>query len=227
MAVHNDKIKAAGGIATSDGNLLLLGSSDVGAPSQGNTVTLTWSANTGNRTLTLPNATGRPWTLVYASTAASTAVTGATETETNFDTFYTLGAGVPVAGTRIRIKATVFHTATTGSETHDLLIKLGTTTIGSVTGLDPADNAFSIIEYEGVFRTVGASGTFVGSGRITTPGVRGAVSTAASVMSGSAGTSTATIDTTAANVIAIAIDRQGTATDGDSCRLDEMAVWLG
>jgi hypothetical protein len=44
------------------------------------------------------------------------------------------------------------------------------------------------------------------------------------MMSGTTSTSTATVDTTGSLVVGIAIDRQGTATDSDSCRLDLLSV---
>ena len=94
-----------------------------------------------------------------------------------------------------------------------------------VTGdIDPVANHVFDIEFEFVVRAVGASGTVVGSGRC----LSGARATAAPVLhmlaTGTAATSTTTVDTTAAIVLAISLDRQATATDGDSMRLDRFNV---
>ena len=152
--------------------------------------------------------------LLYSQVAASTAITGATETATAFDKYYTVKANAPEAGSVIRGRMWGKHTATTGSETHTLALKLGSVTIFETGNLNPADNDYWEIDFEIVYRTVGASGTFV------------ARATCSYGASGAAGTveryfkdSTA-VDTTADSILAIYIDRQGTATDSDSVRQD-------
>lgn len=153
----------------------------------------------------------------YRSVAASTAITGATETETNFDTAYTMPADTLKEGTRVRIRAQGIHTATTGSETHTILLKLGSTTLASVASVNPADSDVFYFDFELVCRTNGASGTFVGCGHVAV----GAPGTGACVVVHKASTS---VDTTGALAIAVAIDRQSTATDSDSARLDFLTV---
>lgn len=156
--------------------------------------------------------------LIYAQVAASTAITGATETSTAFDKYYTVLANAPDAGSVIRGRAWGKHTATTGAETHTLALKLGSVTIFETGNLNPADNDYWEIDFEIVYRTVGASGTFV------------ARATCSYGASGAAGTveryfkDSTSVDTTADTILAVYIDRQGTATDSDSVRQDSMIV---
>lgn len=153
----------------------------------------------------------------HRSVAASTAITGATETETNFDTTYTMPADTLKAGTRVRIRAQGIHTATTGSEDHTILLKLGSTTLASKAAINPADNDLFYFDFELVCRTAGASGTIVGCGVLGTgPSGTGTVNPLL--------LASTTFDTTAAAIIAVAIDRQASATDGDSARLDILNV---
>lgn len=151
------------------------------------------------------------------SVAAATPITGATETETNFSTSYTLPANSLTAGSTVRIRAQGIHTATTGTETHTMLLKLGSTTLASVASLDPANADVWVWDFELVCRTVGAVGTVVGAGWFSS-GPSGTGS-AKGVALGST-----VIDTTAALVIACAIDRQATATDSDSAQLEILTV---
>lgn len=155
--------------------------------------------------------------LAYASTAASTAITGTTETETVFDTFYTLPANSLTAGCKLRIHAQGIHTSTTSSETHTMALKIGSVTLISKASIDPANNDIFAFDFDVVCRTAGASGTIVGHGSSDF----GATATANPVTNYLAST---TIDTTASNVIGVYIDRQSTATDSDSARLDLLTV---
>lgn len=153
----------------------------------------------------------------YSAVAASSAITGATETEANFDSNYTIPADTLKAGTVISYDFQGIHTATTGNETHDILVKLGGTTIASKSTIDPADNDIFAGHCTITIRTAGAGGTMValcsmgfGASGSTSPQHYYLASTA--------------VNTTVTNVAAIAIDRQGAATDGDSARLDIMNV---
>lgn len=156
--------------------------------------------------------------LLYSQVAASTAITGATESATAFDKYYTVKANAPEAGSVIRGRAWGKHTATTGTENHTLALKLGSQAIFTSGNIDPADNDYWMIEFEIVFRTVGASGTIVGWASLRT----GA--------SAAAGTTThyyldsTTYDSTADAILAVYIDRQTTATDSDSVRQDSMVT---
>lgn len=156
--------------------------------------------------------------LASASVAASTAITGATETETNFSTTYTMPAGTLKVGTVVKIRAQGIHTATTGSETHSIILKLGTTALCTIALVDPADNDIFYFDFMLVCRTSSATGTVVGCG-VAMAAAATAAGDAAPVFLAST-----TVDCTAAQIIAVAIDRQGTATDSDSARLDILAV---
>jgi len=155
--------------------------------------------------------------LLYASTAASTAITGATETETIFDTNYSLPANSCAAGSTYRIRGQGIHTATTGAETHTIAVKFGSVTLLLKANVNPANNDVFDFEALVTIRTVGASGTLVSVVSQAT----GASGTAAAAV---VNTASSTIDTTAAIVIGAYIDRQATATDADSARLDMLVV---
>lgn len=156
--------------------------------------------------------------LVGASVAASTAITGATETETNFSTTVTIPANAMQAGTVLHIKAQGTYTATTGTETNDLLLKLGTTTLVTKATVDPANGQFFSFDFLVTIRTAGGSGTMVGHGLSMGAGGNGSGTTVADFLASTS------IDTTTAQVVAVAIDRQASATDGDSARLDQLTV---
>ena len=155
--------------------------------------------------------------VVYASTAASTAITGTTETETAFDTSYTFAANTIKAGMTIRIQGQGICTATTGSETHTIAVKLGSVTLLFKAAIDPANNDIWWFDVTVSVRTVGAGGTVVACGMIAL----GASDTAAPVLQN---TASSTLDTTATAVCACYIDRQAGATDSDSARLDQFVV---
>lgn len=155
--------------------------------------------------------------LAYASVASSTPITGAQEAETNFDTTHTIPANRLRAGTVVRIRGQGIHTATTGAETHSILLKMGSTSLVTVAAVDPANADVFYFDFLVTIRTAGASGTMVGAGTFAA-GVSGTAS-AKIVSLGSTA-----IDTTAAQVVAVAIDRQATATDSDSARLELFVV---
>lgn len=159
------------------------------------------------------------------STAASTAITGATETVTNFsNASYELPANALKVGTKVKIRAQGLYTATTGTENHIFAIRAGSTNLAVTGNIDPADNDVWYVEFEMVCRAEGASGTVVGAGAVRS-GPRATASPATHMLAtGSTSTSTATLDTTAALTLAVAVDRQGTATDSDSMRCDWFSV---
>lgn len=156
--------------------------------------------------------------LVYAQVAASTAITGAQENATAFDKYYTVKANAPEAGSVIRGRAWGKYTATTGTENHTLALKLGSQAIFTSGNIDPADNDYWMIEFEIVFRTVGASGTIVGWAAM-----RNGASAAAGTWLHYYLDSTS-FDTTADSILAVYMDRQASATDSDSARQDSMIV---
>lgn len=156
--------------------------------------------------------------LLYSQVAASSAITGAQESSTAFDKYYTVLANAPEAGSVLRGSAWGKHTAATGSETHTLALKLGSQAIFTSGNLDPTANDYWQIDFEIVFRTVGASGTIVARATLSY-GASGAAGTVERYFLDST-----SFDTTADNILAVYMDRQGTATDSDSARQDSMVV---
>lgn len=155
----------------------------------------------------------------YANTAASAAITGTTETKAAFDAKKTIAANTLKAGAVIHIVAQGIHTATTGAETHSISLEIGGLSITANATVDPADNDIFAFEAWLIVRTIGASGTVVGYGRKRV----GATGTAEVPFI----LASSTLDTTAANDVAVYIDRQATATDSDSARVDVMIVEVG
>ncbi|MEQ1571069.1 MAG: hypothetical protein ABMA64_35900 [Myxococcota bacterium] len=155
--------------------------------------------------------------LLGSSTAASTALAGTQEADTAFDVSHTIPAGSLVAGSVIRIRAQGIHTATTGAETHTMALKIGTTTIAAKAAIDPANSDVFYFDLVLTARTVGAGGTMVGAGVMAF----GASGTGAATVVALASTA---LDTTVDQAVAVWIDRQAVATDGDSARLDLLVV---
>lgn len=155
----------------------------------------------------------------FAQATASSAITGTSENETAFDQSYTLPANMLKAGTRVKIRAQGIHTATTGSETHTMALKIGSQAMVSKASIDPANNDIFYFDFEIVCRTTGASGTFVGCG-VAAFGASGTATPTVQYIGST------TIDTTTTNVIGVYITRQSSATDSDSARLDFLTVEL-
>lgn len=155
--------------------------------------------------------------LVYRSVAASTAITGAQEADTAFDSSVTLPANTLKAGTVLRIRAAGIHTATTGAETHTMALKVGGVTVASKAAIDPANNDIFYFDAVVVCRTAGGTGTVVGTG-VQGHGVPGTASAIPFLLAST------TIDTTATAIVGVYIDRQATATDSDSARLEVLTV---
>jgi hypothetical protein len=156
--------------------------------------------------------------VAYRSVAASAAITGTTETDTAFDAKYPIPADTLKAGTVLRVRAQGIYTATTGNETHTLALKIGSTALCSLTLIDPADNDLFYFDAVIQIRTAGAGGTMVACGTALTQAAT-AVGTAKPWFIGSTA-----VDTTGAMDLAVFMDRQGTATDSDSARLDIFVV---
>jgi len=162
--------------------------------------------------------------LASVEIVASAAITGTTETRTVFDQSYPIPALTLQVGTVVKVRAAVFHTATTGTETYTLAVALGATDLAVTGNLTQNDNGVDIVQFEFVCRSTGATGTVVGAGLVTSTARAAAVTATHGLFTGTTSTSTTTIDTTGALVLGIAIDRQGTATDSDSCRLDYLTA---
>lgn len=165
-----------------------------------------------------PGAHYYPCPALFAvALAASAAITGTQEAATAFDKKATIPANTLKAGTVIHVVAQGIHTATTGTETHDMLLKLGSVTIASKTGIDPANNDLFRFEAWITVRDIGATGHVVATGT-TSFGASGTATAVAFLLASTA------IDTTAALDVSVTIDRQAAATDADSARLDVFLV---
>lgn len=152
-----------------------------------------------------------------ATIAASTAITGATETAAQFSTKVAIAAGeVSGFGARIHIRAIGTHTATTGAETHTMALLIGTTVLYVSGNIDPADGDLFVFDVDVIYA---AADRLVVMGWFSS-GVPG---TGTAKVIGSVITSSLP-DFTVANDVAVQIDRQGTATDSDSARLDGLVV---
>lgn len=155
----------------------------------------------------------RTWKLIGQSISDSTAITGATETQANFDNKVTLPANFLKVGNRVRVRGAVKHTATTGAETHDILVVCGGTTLLSVATIDPANDNIFEFDVEFGVTAIGGSGVIRGNAQYRATAAGGTATAWVDQAIDSV-----TLDTTAANDLAAAIDRQGTATDSDSAK---------
>lgn len=158
-------------------------------------------------------------TVVAASVAASTAITAGTE-----GTFDTSGVSIPAdslrAGEILEIEAQVRVTATTGSETTNIKLKLGTTVIVATGAIDVANDDIAYIRATIQIRTIGATGTIVAAG-VAAIGTGGASSAIGSLTSKPFFLASTTIDTTAAATVNVTCTNSST---GESARLDLFVV---
>lgn len=156
---------------------------------------------------------------VFYNPDNSTAITGATETATNFDNSqYTIPANSLKVGTIIELKFEGIYTATTGAETHQFAVRYGTTSLGTTGNIDPATNDIFYVEWSGIVRSIGATGSIVGCGIVRSGSRNAAGAVNHFIGTGSGGSNATTIDTTADTILAVSVDRQAGATDSDSMR---------
>lgn len=159
--------------------------------------------------------------VVYANTAASTAVTNTT-TETAFSEKYTLPKNILRAGSVIKIRFQGIATATNSTDTLAIKLYLGGlsgTALLTLAARDVANNDIFSGEAVVVIRTIGASGTFVATG--TAPANPNAAGTAVAQYR----TASTAIDTTVTNDISVSA-QWSVADAGNSCRLDVLVVEL-
>lgn len=169
-------------------------------------------------TLGVANPVGR---LVYTNTAASTAHTNTT-TEALFDTQFSIPANTLQVGSLIKVRFQGIATSTNSTDTLTIKLYMGGlagTALLVGTATDVANDNIFAGEWEGIIRTIGATGTFVGVGTHTNaPAASGtAVHDITEI------TASTTIDTTAAQVIGVGAD-WSVASASNSCRLDFMRV---
>lgn len=155
--------------------------------------------------------------LIYSSVAASAAISNTT-TETAFDKSVSIPADTLKAGDVIRVRLQAVATATNGTDTLDVQLRLGTTDILATGAVDVANGDIAFIDADITIRTIGAGGTMVAAGH-TAIGVPGTVTAKPKFMASTA------IDTTAA----ISVNASATwsvANAGNSVRLDVMNVQI-
>jgi hypothetical protein len=155
---------------------------------------------------------------------ASSAQLGDVETEVTLDQTVTIPANFIQAGDFIEIYAQGICTVQVGTDQIGWFIKSGSTTICNTGGIDPpAAPCPWRVDFRGVFRTSGASADLIGGGVIEVFSRASATGTAHRVFTGSTTTSETDVDTTAAMVIGIAVDR-GVSDNTDSLRMDWLVV---
>lgn len=162
--------------------------------------------------------------LAYSSTAASTAISNTT-TETVFDKYATLPANYLQPGSLIRIRYQGIATATNSTDTlavklyiHSAATLTAGTTLISHAATDVANNDVFSGEYELLVRTIGSSGTMVGSGTYkSVPAAEGTMTIKDDILAST------TIDTTVAQYIGLT-GTWSVASASNSVRLDFIRV---
>lgn len=155
----------------------------------------------------------------YANTAASTAVSNLTA-ETAFDTKFTIPKNSLQPGQTIKVKFQGIATSTNSTDTLAIKLYIGGiagTALLTLAARDVANNDIFTGEVLIVFRTIGASGTFVAYG--SAPASPNASGTAKNQYS----TASTAIDTTAAQDIVVSAT-WSVASASNSCRLDILVV---
>jgi hypothetical protein len=146
-----------------------------------------------------------------AIVAASSAVTN-TVAETAFDKTKVIPANSLKVGDRIKFRAQAIATATNSTDTLNLKLRVGGTTILATGAVDVANNDIGYIEGEVTVRTIGAGGTMVAAG-VTALGASGTVTAKAGNLPSTA------LNTTVANTVDVTAT-WSVANAGNSVRLD-------
>lgn len=126
--------------------------------------------------------------------AASTAVTNTVSTEQDFSLTYSLPANTLIAGDVIRIFGHAIVSAAAGTDTLTVKVYIGATVIAATAAVNATTGDIVEFDLTLVFRTIGASGTFVAAGFVA----NGVIGTATALPLNLASTA---IDTTAAKTI--------------------------
>lgn len=157
-----------------------------------------------------------PFTQVANSTAHSN-----TTTEADFDQSVTLPAYTLQVGDVIKIRAQVNATATNSTDTLTVLLSIGGATIVTTGALDVADADVVLIDCILVVRAIGAASTAT----FQTSGFKVIGPPASATCKPFFGTIATTVDTTAAQKIAVNAD-WSVASSSNSARLEQMVVEL-
>lgn len=155
---------------------------------------------------------------VSSNVAASAAITNTT-VETAFDKSYTIAANRLTAGDVIRIIAAGKCPSTNSTDTLTVKVKIGSTVLVATAAVDVANNDRFRCEIVLNVRTIGLTGTIVGSATwvLGVPGT-------ATVRSD--GLDSTTIDTTAAQAITVTAT-WSVANAGNQVVLDQLNVFIG
>lgn len=160
--------------------------------------------------------------VLYSNTAASTAISNTT-TETAFSTKATLLANSLAPGSLIRIRYQGIATSTNATDTLAVKLYIGGlagTALISHAATDVANNDVFQGEFEVLIRTIGPSGTMVGTGTYkSVPAAAGTATYKDAIIASTA------IDTTAAQDIVVSATWSA-ASASDSVRLDFLRVVL-
>lgn len=152
---------------------------------------------------------------ILVNVAASAAITNTT-TETDFDKSFTIDEGEIAVGSVFRVRIQCIATATNSTDTLEIKLYAGTEEIVTTGALDVADNDIAYIDAIIVIRTIGASGTLVGTG-VVSIGVEG-TATAKPFKKASA------VEDMTAGLEIKATGEWSVANAGNSVRLDIIAV---
>lgn len=187
------------------------------------------------RLLTNPTGAGSMAASVTAAnaTAASTALTTFTAQRAFDNAYYTIPANTLQVGSLIRIKYQMIQTAVNGTDTAQAILSIGVTLAASTLAVSGGTalltqtataGGVSFVsdgEFELAIRTIGASGTMVGTGVFKK--VPAIVTTYAPVPAILAST---TIDTTVDQTIALGL-AYGASSASNSARCDFFRVLVG
>ena len=146
---------------------------------------------------------------------APSAAIGGSTAEVAFDENYTLPAATLQVGSIIKIRGFVEATTTVSTDTLTIKVKLGSTILLESAAVNVSDNDTCYFDTIVSVRTIGGSGTMVGSGLI----ILGTESSAKMDYSTLASTA---VDTT--GTLLVSVTAQWSTTEANSCRLDQLYV---
>lgn len=164
-------------------------------------------------------------TLIKAASGIIAQIVADSATITNVNTITAfsngtavLGANTLAVGDRVRIYGRVAFPATHSTDTSIVTVKIGTTVLLATAALDVANGDSAIFELNLTIRTIGATGTFDGSG-FYTQGTPGTATVKEDIIDST------TIDTTAAETITV-YETWSVADPGNQAILREFVVEL-
>ncbi len=160
--------------------------------------------------------------LLYSAVARSTSITN-TNTETAFSLSYTIPAYLLAVGDVVKISGQGIATSTNSTDTLQVKVKIGSNAIYTSGAIDAANDDIFTFRAEATIRTVGTTGTMVGSG-VGFIGTQAAAAGAADIPGGGYGAS-ATINTTTTNAVTVTAT-WSVASTSNIVYLDQLNVEL-